>query len=147
MPEEEIDWRLTPFYVVGQKTSRVLSGGESIPQDSVYKPTLLLGAEESGTAAKLAEFILSDYPTRVSASSEYGFEGSSSPPWGPLLYLTGDKTMGTLLETLKRDGRIRVEQLQVYRTWPREDFEEDFIRLREHFVAGKFDPNSMNNSR
>jgi hypothetical protein len=139
--EGEVDWRLIPFYVVGQKTSRVLSGDGSIPQDSVYKPTLLLGAQESGTAAKLAEFIISDYPTRVSALPTYGSETSSSSSWMPLLYLTGDKTTGTLLETLERDGRIRVEQLQVYRTWPREDFEEGFIRLREHFVAGGFDSN------
>ena len=64
----------------------------------------------------------------------------------PLLYLTGDKTTGTLLETLHRDGRIRAEQLQVYRTQPREDFEEDFTRFRD-FVGGRFDCECMNVSR
>lgn len=132
-PPGQADWRTIPFYVVGQKTARVLSGDGSVPLDSKYRPRILLGAQESGTGAKLAEFILSDYAGRNSAVPTLG--KSSDPAWLPLLYLTGDKTTGSLMNTLERDKRIHAITHQVYRTWPRTDFEQDFDRLWDRITA------------
>lgn len=129
----QVDWSTTPFYVVGQKTARVLSGDDTILLDSKYRPRILLGAKESGTGAKLAEFILLDYAGRNSAVSAP--EKSSDPAWLPLLYLTGDKTTGSLMNTLERDKRIHAITHQVYRTWPRTEFDQDFDRLRDRIAT------------
>lgn len=106
------DWATTPFYVVGEKTATELKSLSSSP--FLPHPTFIRGAQETGTAAKLAQFIADDK--------------ERSP--GTLLYLTGDKNRDTLTKTLDESG-IVWEGIRVYETKEDLAFQE---RLDEFII-------------
>ncbi|KAG0699609.1 tetrapyrrole biosynthesis, uroporphyrinogen III synthase [Suillus ampliporus] len=84
-PKPESEWRSVPFYVVGEATSVALRDlCEKIP---LYSPRDIRGGSETGTAERLAGFILDDLPS-----------GGTSRK---LLYLTGDKNRGVALDPLQ----------------------------------------------
>jgi uroporphyrinogen-III synthase len=92
-------WKGTSFYVVGSKTASLLQ--------QVFSKTLrpkgcrIEGATESGTAEKLAEYIV-----RAAGGNRKR-----------LLYLTGDKNRDTLPSKLNGNGgNIDLVPLQVYET-------------------------------
>ncbi|KZS95446.1 tetrapyrrole biosynthesis uroporphyrinogen III synthase [Sistotremastrum niveocremeum HHB9708] len=110
--EGAADWCTTPFYVVGDKTASEL---KSLPS-SPFLPHVdfIRGAQEAGTAAKLAEFIIHDKDRSL----------------GTLLYLTGDKNRDTLSKTLDEHG-IGWESICVYETT--EDLE--FPKRLDEFIS------------
>lgn len=98
-PKPESEWRSVPFYVVGEATSVALRDlCEKIP---LYSPRDIRGGSETGTAERLAGFILDDLPS-----------GGTSRK---LLYLTGDKNRDTLPRILESSG-VALDPLQVYAT-------------------------------
>ncbi|KAI1795419.1 tetrapyrrole biosynthesis uroporphyrinogen III synthase [Ganoderma leucocontextum] len=110
--EQGVGWSDTPFYVVGQSTASALHAIHYSPHASPYCPRDIRGSTESGTGDKLAHFIVGDL--------------SSAPPPASkkLLYLTGDKTKGTLPAIATAAG-FDVESLQVYATQGSTRFEDD----------------------
>lgn len=95
----EYDWRSVPFYAVGEATSVALRNlSEKIP---LYTPRDIRGGSETGTAERLAGFILKDRPSDESSRK--------------LLYLTGDKNRDTLPRILESAG-VALDPLQVYAT-------------------------------
>lgn len=95
----ESDWRSVPFYAVGEATSVALRDlSEKIP---LYAPRDIRGGSETGTAERLAGFILNDLSS----------DGTSRR----LLYLTGDKNRDTLPRILESAG-VALDPLQVYAT-------------------------------
>ncbi|KAI0632717.1 tetrapyrrole biosynthesis uroporphyrinogen III synthase [Trametes polyzona] len=102
-------WASVPFYVVGNGTASALSSIATAFPESPYVPRDIRGGAESGTAEKLARFIVSDLPNTGSRR---------------LLYLTGDKNRDTLPKALGEAG-IELESLQVYATQGSSKFEED----------------------
>ena len=111
-------WSDLPFYVVGARTESILKRNNTLPLSSPFIPKLILGAEESGTGVKLAEFIIRDYPSRLKCPP------STSTTSPPLLYIVGDKTTGGLALHMEAAG-LHPYTFQVYRTWARDDFDED----------------------
>ena len=105
-------WSDTPFYVVGQSTASALHAIHATPHASPYCPRDIRGSTESGTGDKLAHFIVNDLSAAPSPSSK------------KLLYLTGDKTKGTLPAIAAAAG-FEVESLQVYATQGSTRFEDD----------------------
>ena len=102
-------WCDVPFYVVGESTAALLR--------TVFEEFRDLGltfvdvrGQESGSAAKLAPFILED-------SKEHGKTGSV------LFYLTGDKNRDTLPRLLE-EGGLQLHSLQVYKTQMSSHFEQ-----------------------
>ncbi|KAG2133808.1 tetrapyrrole biosynthesis, uroporphyrinogen III synthase [Suillus bovinus] len=95
----ESDWWSVPFYAVGEATSVALRDlSDKIP---LYAPRDIRGGSETGTAERLARFILKDLPS----------DGTSRK----LLYLTGDKNRDTLPKILESAG-VALDPLQVYAT-------------------------------
>lgn len=95
----ESDWRSVPFYAVGDATSVALRDlSEKIP---LYAPRDIRGGSETGTAERLAGFILKDLPSDETSRK--------------LLYLTGDKNRDTLPRILESAG-VALDPLQVYAT-------------------------------
>ncbi|KAH9886967.1 tetrapyrrole biosynthesis uroporphyrinogen III synthase [Cubamyces lactineus] len=105
-------WSTVPFYVVGAATAAALSAIRTAHPTSPYVPHDIRGGAESGTAEKLAKFILSDLP-KAPASEDR-----------TLLYLTGDKNRDTLPKILG-EGGLELESLQVYATQGSSRFEDD----------------------
>ncbi|KAI0351266.1 tetrapyrrole biosynthesis uroporphyrinogen III synthase [Trametes cingulata] len=106
-------WSTIPFYVVGAATASALSAIEAAFPSSLHVPHDIRGGTESGTAEKLAHFIVSDVPQSGSRR---------------LLYLTGDKNRDTLPRILS-EGRLELESLQVYATQGSSRFEEDLKQV------------------
>ncbi|TFY82953.1 hypothetical protein EWM64_g1064 [Hericium alpestre] len=107
------DWRDTPFYTVGPATAAYLSSIASAssggaPDRKFLCPKDIRGAAESGTAERLAHFILSDLAGKKAK----------------LLYLTGDKNRETLPQILT-DGGVELVNLQVYGTQDSPTFGDD----------------------
>ncbi|KAL7278482.1 hypothetical protein ACG7TL_007481 [Trametes sanguinea] len=101
--EDGQTWAAVPFYAVGAATATALSSIGSAYPSSPHAPHDIRGGAESGTAEKLAHFILADLarsPTRHGKT---------------LLYLTGDKNRDTLPRILS-EGGLELESLQVYAT-------------------------------
>lgn len=95
----ESDWWSVPFYAVGEATSLALRDlSEKTP---LYTPRDIRGGSETGTAERLAGFILKDLPS----------DGTSRK----LLYLTGDKNRDTLPRILE-SASVALDTLQVYAT-------------------------------
>ena len=121
--KEGIGWSNTPFYVVGQSTASALHVIHASPHSaSPYCPRDIRGSTESGTGDKLAHFIVNDLssvPLQCPASKNK-----------KLLYLTGDKTKGTLPAIAKAAG-FEVESLQVYATQGSTRFEDDLSAFLE----------------
>lgn len=108
------DWRGTPFYVVGTRTADSLRPQPGPGCERLYPyEANILGAEESGNAEKLAQFIIRDVQARRER------DRSRTPL--PLLYLTGDKTLGTIKKKLDDTGEIITDLVQVYETRARAD--------------------------
>jgi len=111
----ESDWWSVPFYAVGEATSVALRDlSEKIP---LYTPRDIRGGSETGTAERLAGFILKDLPS----------DGTSKK----LLYLTGDKNRDTLPMILESAG-VTLDSLQVYATQGSSMFPHDLSLALEH---------------
>jgi uroporphyrinogen-III synthase len=109
-----------PFYVVGEATSAALRDiCEKIP---LYTSRDIRGGSETGTAERLAGFILKDLPS----------DGTSRK----LLYLTGDKNRDTLPKILESAG-VALDPLQVYATQGSSTFPHD-LSLALGRVKGKY---------
>ena len=102
-------WSTLPFYAVGQATASALSAIRTSFPTSPHAPHDIRGGAESGTAEKLAHFIVSDL---------------SSSTHRRLLYLTGDKNRDTLPSILAQAG-FELDSLQVYATQGSSRFGED----------------------
>ncbi|BGP51371.1 uroporphyrinogen-III synthase [Rhodotorula kratochvilovae] len=96
-----------PFFVVGRPTAAALLALPSAPD-----PALVLGAAESGTGARLAQFILAHFASLPPPSNR------REPK---LLYLTGDKNSDTVPNVLAHGG-VHAHELQVYATTPAASF-------------------------
>ncbi|KAG1767377.1 tetrapyrrole biosynthesis, uroporphyrinogen III synthase [Suillus placidus] len=95
----ESAWWSVPFYAVGEATSVALRDlCEKIP---LYSPRDIRGGSETGTAERLAGFIIKDLPSDEASRK--------------LLYLTGDKNRDTLPRVLESAG-VALDPLQVYAT-------------------------------
>ncbi|KAG1853191.1 tetrapyrrole biosynthesis, uroporphyrinogen III synthase [Suillus subalutaceus] len=111
----ESDWWSVPFYAVGEATSVALRDlCEKIP---MYTPRDIRGGSETGTAERLAGFILKDLPS----------DGTSRK----LFYLTGDKNRDTLPRILESAG-VALDPLQVYATQGSSMFPHDLSLALEH---------------
>lgn len=104
-------WQSIPFYAVGPATASAL-----LRLDSRLRPpsSLVLGANETGNAIRLASFIASHLSSKSAA---------------PLLYLSGDKRKDTLESLLKEQG-VRLHEIQAYETFQSPTFEEDYRRVQ-----------------
>lgn len=111
MTEEEDPWSSTPFYVVGGATAAFLR--------EIY-PNGQIQGEQTGTAEKLARFIVEDLqgvrPKR-------------------LLYLTGNKNRETLPKVLEEAG-VELESLHVYETCGSSRFPEELNNALKQFEQG-----------
>jgi uroporphyrinogen-III synthase len=101
----------TVCYVVGQATARLLK--------SLGLPCEILG-EQTGNGEALAEFILSDYGVRW---------GEAVKP--ALLFLVGEQRRDIIPQSLQSPDlnpgdRIRVVEVEVYRTTEHPDFRREF---------------------
>lgn len=105
-------WHETPFYAVGPATASALLRLDSRLRPS---PSLILGAEESGSAERLASYITSR--SRNTSNS-------------PLLYLVGDKRKDTLPSLLQQQG-IAIYEIQAYETFQSSTFEADYAVLKK----------------
>ncbi|TIA89006.1 hypothetical protein E3P99_02266 [Wallemia hederae] len=101
----EQHWSNLPFYSVGPSTSSALQS-LSHSLTPPFSPKHILGGEESGNGAKLADYILSH-------------EGSTQRSHGTrrILYLVGDKTASELSSILEANN-VYVERRLVYATQP-----------------------------
>ncbi|KAK7680760.1 hypothetical protein QCA50_016068 [Cerrena zonata] len=115
----DADWTSLPFYVVGEATATALADLSREHRDSRYIPHNILGGAESGTAEKLAHYILKHHPLH-------------EDPHPTFLYLTGDKNRDTLPSILTTGG-ITLRPLQVYETKGLSTFAHDLDAvLLEH---------------
>ncbi|CAG8633559.1 9763_t:CDS:2 [Paraglomus occultum] len=96
-------WKNIPFFVVGKATARAVSELNFTP----------VGAEHSGNADLLADYIVSYY-----AQNKLDLENQSTK----LLFLVGDKRRDAIPKRMLREG-IGVDELLVYETRPNEQFE------------------------
>ncbi|KAI0669003.1 tetrapyrrole biosynthesis uroporphyrinogen III synthase [Trametes maxima] len=108
--QTDLGWSTVPFYVVGGATAAALQAIQAAYPASPHVPGDIRGGAESGTAEKLAHFIVSDL--------------AESPSSRRLLYLTGDKNRDTLPKILG-DGGLELDSLQVYATQGSSRFEGD----------------------
>lgn len=108
---EAPSWKATPFYVVGQATSDALHRMEGGPPSQV-----ILGAEESGTGERLAQFIVRRRREEGKWKSKEGL---------PMLWLVGDKNREIIGRILREEGGIETERVQVYETTLCPSFAED----------------------
>ncbi|KAG1849484.1 tetrapyrrole biosynthesis, uroporphyrinogen III synthase [Suillus subluteus] len=119
----ESDWWSVPFYAVGEATSVALRDlCEKIP--TMYTPRDIRGGSETGTAERLAGFILKDLPS----------DGTSRK----LLYLTGDKNRDTLPRILESAG-VALDPLQVYATQGSSMFPHDLSLALERVKGNTFE--------
>lgn len=122
-------WATTPFYAVGPSTAFALSSiSSSHPSPTTIAhlcPTDIRGAYESGTAEKLAHFILHDIPE---SKRQHGKR---------LLYLTGDKNRETLPEIL-REGGLGLGSCKVYETRGSSRFEKELGEVVRGVDVGVF---------
>ena len=115
-------WSTLPFYAVGQATASALSAIRTTSPTSLHAPHDVRGGAESGTAEKLAHFIVSD------------LSGSAHRR---LLYLTGDKNRDTLPNILQGGG-IQLQPLQVYATQGSSTFGTDLKQAISQVTSGGF---------
>lgn len=101
------------MYSVGPATTRAL---KAVPQD----PPLQVFGEHTGNGEDLAPFIIQHY-------GEWYRDRPSKPP---ILFLVGDKRRDIIPRMLMDDDlaaeqRIRVDEILVYGTGPRDSFDSD----------------------
>lgn len=104
------DWSTVPFYVIGEASAAALRNIHQSFPNSPHVPTNLRGAGETGTAERLANFILEDLPNTTGGRT--------------LFYLTGDKNRDTLPKMLQQGG-FELSSLQVYETHGSSAFPDD----------------------
>jgi uroporphyrinogen-III synthase len=109
-----------PFYAVGEATSVALR--DFCEKTPIYSPRDIRGGSETGTAERLAKFILKDLPSDATSRK--------------LLYLTGDKNRDTLPRILESGG-VQLDTLHVYATQGSSAFSHDLSLALEH-VKGKY---------
>ncbi|KAM0786173.1 hypothetical protein ACM66B_006980 [Microbotryomycetes sp. NB124-2] len=114
------DWSDVPFYVVGNPCKDALM---CLPNGQSWKPRpeLVLGASESGTGEKLANYIVNR--TFEQLQQQQNFGSTSRKTTKPFLWLVGDKNRDTVPNILERAG-FQAERLQVYETSFCQDFEK-----------------------
>ncbi|KAK4051475.1 protein transport protein sft2 [Microbotryomycetes sp. JL221] len=120
-------WKDLPFFVVGNPCKQALL---QLPTASRWTPSssLILGADESGTGEKLANFIVHRVKT---ARSPHTNDGCADPAKDkPFLWLVGDKNRDTVPTILLRAG-LKAERVQVYET----DVCQDFERVLDETLA------------
>ena len=107
-------WNNIPFFVVGKATAKAVSELNFMP----------VGAEHSGNADLLADYIVSYY-----AQNKPDLENQSTK----LLFLVGDKRRDVIPKRMSQEG-IGVDELLVYETRPNEQFE---ALLKDALDSGK----------
>ncbi|KIJ64321.1 hypothetical protein HYDPIDRAFT_90635 [Hydnomerulius pinastri MD-312] len=123
-PDSLADWRQVPFYVVGDATALAASKIQaSFPSYSRLAPADIRGGSQSGTAERLARFILEGLPSEDGERKK-------------LLYLTGDKNRDTLSQILSSSGNIDLDALEVYRTTGSSSFRSDLKAAMEKKPIG-----------
>ena len=114
-----MEWKTTPFYVVGESTAAAVRAlGSTLPDHLI--PVKVLGGAEAGTSEALAHFILthlaeSDNASVISEASGTTAHSARRKRTAKLLHLTGDKNRETLGKILT-DGGVEVDAVQVYET-------------------------------
>jgi uroporphyrinogen-III synthase len=116
------DWSKTVFYGVGTATTTALHKIATSYPNSSLAPTDVRGGVETGSAEKLAHFVLKDLNIEKGTTR--------------LLYLTGDKNRDTLPSILIEQGVV-LETLQVYKTRGSRTFRRDLIDALERFSTRK----------
>jgi uroporphyrinogen-III synthase len=106
-------WHALRFYVVGAATASALTAHDPA-HPNLPVPTDIRGAAETGTGARLAQFIINDLGGEQAV----------------LLCLTGDKNSDELPETLKK-AEIGLDMVQVYETRGSTTFRDDLCSLME----------------
>jgi hypothetical protein len=86
-----------------------------------FSASLILGAEESGHAESLAEFVLLDLPSRDRGSR--------------LLGLVGDKNMDTF-PSIMAENDIHLENLMVYETAAASDLDSRVSKVVQELKPG-----------
>jgi uroporphyrinogen-III synthase len=122
-----VTWSSTPFYVVGEATSKAVSAIGETHGQGPFAPKDIRGGVQTGTSERLAHFILDDLPER---------EGKK------LLYLTGDKNRDTLPKILTK-GRVNLESLRVYETRGSSTFARDLEQVINSTPAGKLESSAI----
>lgn len=129
-----------PFYCVGPATARSLLSLGSHTSLVPY-PSMVRGADETGNAERLSDYIITDIQKRTElkvgqncTTHKESEDGSSPLSSLPLLYLVGDKT-GVVLTTKLAAAAVPFEMLHVYDTFPSPTFEEDFKRVVSSVLA------------
>lgn len=118
------DWGQVPFYVVGSATASAASSIRTKFPSSTLTPVDIRGGAESGSAERLADFILKDLP-------------SSNSDKKTLLYLTGDKNLDTLPQKLS-SANIALDSIEVYRTGGSSSFQADLDTALKKAPIGKY---------
>lgn len=118
-------WKNTAFYVVGAKSASLLE--ELLSTELRPEGVRILGAGESGTAEKLAEYIL-----RTVGDQTKRF-----------LYLTGDKNRDTLPSKLSQSSSISLETVQVYATCEHPDLSSSIQKIGEELRRGQLTHNNL----
>jgi len=112
-------WQNIPFYAVGPATAASLTRlHPSIRPHS----SLILGADESGSAEMLAGFICTSH-NKTQQQQQQPTDSTC-----PLLYLVGDKRKDTLPSLLNEQG-IKMHEIQAYETYQSPTFEADYCAL------------------
>ncbi|KAF9221800.1 tetrapyrrole biosynthesis uroporphyrinogen III synthase [Gyrodon lividus] len=121
--DNSVNWGAIPFYVVGDATAAAASKIQTnFPSFSHLAPTLIRGGSQSGTAERLAYFLLEEVPSRDNETRK-------------LLYLTGDKNRDTLPQILSTSN-IDLDALEVYRTKGSSSFPTDLKSTLERAPIG-----------
>lgn len=108
--------------MVGETTATALTDLRRQYSNSPYTPRNILGGGESGTAEKLAHYIL----------KHHSIQDGSHPTF---LYLTGDKNRDTLPSILTAGG-ISLRPLQVYETRGSSTFARDLDEALSKLPSG-----------
>lgn len=122
-------WSALPFFVVGHPTRDALLSLPDGPPSS-----LILGASESGTGERLAEFIAQYFKDHDKANDTAAVISSTDSPRHrrqdlPLLWLVGDKNSDTIDRVLTDLNGPACKPLRVYATGPRAGFEDELKSL------------------
>ena len=99
-----------PFYVVGNATATALKGVGDDLGDTPFTPKKILGGSESGTAERLAHFIVENLEHERRSKK--------------LLYLVGDKNRETLANIVEK-AELKLEAIHVYETCGSTTFDSD----------------------
>jgi uroporphyrinogen-III synthase len=122
-------WQKIPFYAVGPATAASLT---RLHPSIRPHPSLILGADESGSAERLAGFI------RTSHKKTQQQQQQPTKSTFPLLYLVGDKRKDSLPSLLSEQG-IEMHEIQAYETYQSPTFEADYSALLDDNSQNSFE--------